>query len=176
MGHSGVLAIISLQTTRARLGAGYHKHTEHCRGQLGAAVGTDSDTHVHACSLSCCWQSQLCLYGECITAVSWVREKDLLGTTPVQNRVLTKLPGTSGTKYTTSQARGKPPTHKKVLILTLVLLLFNSRMQLRIHRWETEPSQCKPADTAHGCVGVDALHEVCCCSVWEKGEKPKAHA
>nr|BAE21591.1 unnamed protein product [Mus musculus] len=51
-----------------------------------------------------------------------------------------------------------------------------NRMQLRIHRWETEPSQSKPADTAHCCVGVDALHEVCCCSVWEKGEKPKAHA
>uniref|UniRef100_A0A8C6I452 Uncharacterized protein n=1 Tax=Mus spicilegus TaxID=10103 RepID=A0A8C6I452_MUSSI len=50
------------------------------------------------------------------------------------------------------------------------------QMQLRIHRWETEPSQSKPADTAHCCVGVDALHEVCCCSVWEKGEKPKAHA
>lgn len=98
----------------------------------------------------------------------------------MQNRFLTKLPGRSDTTYTTSQhylARPEEnlPTQEE-LILTLVLLLFNSRMQLRIHRWETEPSQGRPADTAHCCVGVDALHEVCCCSVWERGEKPNAHA
>lgn len=103
----------------------------------------------------------------------------------MQNRILTKLPGSSDTKYTTSQyttswlflarPEGNLQT-QKVLILTLVLLLFNSRLQLRIHRWETEPGQGKPADTAHCCVGVDVLREVCCCRVWERGQKPNAHA
>ena len=98
----------------------------------------------------------------------------------MQNGILTKLPGSGDTKYTTSQHYLARPEEnlqtQEVLILILVLLLLNSRMQLRIHGWETEPSQGKPADTAHCCVGVDALHEVCCCSVWERGEKPNAHA
>lgn len=90
----------------------------------------------------------------------------------MQIRILTKLSGSSDTKYTTSQhylARPEGNLQTQgVLILTLVLLLLNSRMQLGIHRWETEPSQGKPADTAYCCVGVDALHEVCCSTVWER--------
>lgn len=105
----------------------------------------------------------------------WASEKDLLGTTPMWNRVVSKLPGSNDTRYTTSQYHLARPEGnlctQAVLILPLVLLLFNSRMQLRIHRWEMQPSQGEHADTVHCCVGVDALHEVCCCNVWERGKK-----
>lgn len=111
---------------------------------------------------------------------SWIQGKGLLGTSPLQTRIFPKLPGSSDTQYTTSQRyparlEGNLQT-QEVLISTLVLLLFNSRMQLRIHRGGTQPSQGEPADTAHCCVGVDALHEVCCCNVWERGWKLNAHA
>uniref|UniRef100_A0A8C8ULZ6 Uncharacterized protein n=1 Tax=Peromyscus maniculatus bairdii TaxID=230844 RepID=A0A8C8ULZ6_PERMB len=71
----------------------------------------------------------------------------------------------------TSLKNTQNPTNTVMLLSPLVLLLFNSRMQLRIHRWEMQPSQGELADTAHCCMGVDALHEVRCCSVWERGEK-----
>lgn len=61
--------------------------------------------------------------------------------------------------------------HKECLFLPVVWFLFNPRMQLRIHRRDMQPSQGEHADTAHCCVGVDALHEVCCGNVWERGEK-----
>lgn len=179
-GHSWTVTVITSQSKRAKLGAGCHKHTEHCRGQLGAEAGTDIK---HTCS---------CLFSllhEAITALLLCRvcnssrpgytrkiywEQPLRRTGSFPN---SQAPATQSTPQASTTLPGQRE-HKtqKVLILTLGLLLFNSRMQIRIPRWETQPSQGEPADTVHCCMGVDALHEVCYCNVWERGEKLNAHA
>lgn len=69
------------------------------------------------------------------------------------------------------QARGKPLHTRSAYFYPWFGSCLNSRIQLRIQWRDVQPSRGEHAATAHCCVGVDALHEVCCGNVWERGEK-----